>query len=366
MAKEYKLSQDAINILATLGMPSVTNIDKDSIIVKTKVDINPNTNMKNHSTIVNQDFFYNWLVYGAPGTGKSFSIEEKVKKKKSIFDTVERITFYPEYSHSMFWGSYKPFDDGSKLTYKFIPGPFLRVLTKAYKNPDKFHLLIIEEINRANAAAVFGDTLQLLDRNEDGYSRYSIAISEETKQFFCDTEVFGGDSDDYNEIWIPNNMLIWCTMNNADQGVFPIDTAFKRRWHYTYQKLNASNTRKRCLFKVGKEQYDWNKVRKALNDTLSIEFQVNEDKLLGQYFLAPNVTAVDSKQEVINNKAFLSEFEEKVLMYLFEDAAKRHRQDLFIGCEQSNSLSAIIMDFEKKGLAIFGDKSKKSAFFEHY
>ena len=180
---------------------------------------------------------YNRIIFGAPGTGKSFQLKQE-STDGNHFANIERITFHPDYSYGQFVGSYKPVsDDDGRIRYEYVPGPFMRTLVKALesgKNGDsaeKF-LLIVEEINRAKVAAVFGDMFQLLDRTDAGDSVYEIQASEDVRRYLA--RELGGTKDNYTSIKIPNNMYIWATMNSADQGVFPMDTAFKRRWEFTY------------------------------------------------------------------------------------------------------------------------------------
>ena len=209
------------------------------------------------------EFPYNLVVFGAPGTGKSHYLDDKRGKKKkdvigdsdsdeSYFARCERVTFYPTYSYTQFVGTYKPvLDDKKEISYKFVPGPFLRLLSEALKNPESNYLLIIEEINRANAAAVFGDMFQLLDRMSDGLSEYGISLAEDIKKWLKDDAkvqpiAVGADDKDKEVAWngdmlrLPKNFYIWATMNSADQGVFPLDTAFKRRWEFEYINVDGS------------------------------------------------------------------------------------------------------------------------------
>ena len=136
----------------------------------------------------------NIIAFDAPGTGKSYGFKTKLEKLKCPATNYERVTFFADYSYSQFVGTYKPIDVGGTITYKFVPGPFMRILVKALRSgmsnsPEKFYL-IIEEINRAKAAAVFGDMFQLLDRDSSGKSEYSINASEDVRNYLAD--VFGG------------------------------------------------------------------------------------------------------------------------------------------------------------------------------
>ena len=275
------------------------------------------------------------------------------------------MTFHPDYSYANFVGTYKPVpckDSEGKdaITYKYVPGPFMRIYVEALKNsrtdnPKPF-LLVIEEINRANVAAVFGDVFQLLDRGDNEVSEYPIQASEDIKKYLADE--LGGSPEDYNAVCIPDNMFIWATMNSADQGVFPMDTAFKRRWDFTYLGIDDSENGivgKKVV--LGQGEYcrvvEWNKLRKAINDEL-LTYKVNEDKLLGPYFIAKKNLPED---DVIDPVTFTRIFKNKVIMYLFDDAAKQKRATLFSGCDEKtkNQYSKICKEFDQKGVGIFCD-----------
>ena len=290
---------------------------------------------------------YNRIIFGAPGTGKSFQLKEE-STKDSPFENIERVTFHPDYSYGQFVGS-----------YEYVPGPFMRTLVAALesgKNGDaaKKYLLIVEEINRAKVAAVFGDMFQLLDRTDKGDSVYEIQASEDVRRYLA--RELGGTKDNYTSIKIPNNMYIWATMNSADQGVFPMDTAFKRRWEFTYLSINA-NEKKIAIEDLPIINGDakiikWNILRKSINNMLLKECKVNEDKLLGPFFISGEVF----KNATSNTDAFFEAFNSKVLMYLFEDAGKMHQKKLFAGIDQSElTFSKVCEDFKTRGTAIFGN-----------
>ena len=171
------------------------------------------------ATGLSTDFERNRIVFGAPGTGKSYKLKKDSEKLlKNNNGTFERVTFHPDYSYSQFVGTYKPVTDSSgEISYKFVPGPFMRVYVKAIKNPNKPYLLLIEEINRAKVASVFGDVFQLLDRDEEGVSEYDIQTSEDVKKYLI--EELGEGIASCDKMKIPSNMFIWATMNSADQGV---------------------------------------------------------------------------------------------------------------------------------------------------
>ena len=321
-----------------------------------------------YSTGYQSDFSRNRILFGAPGTGKSFTLNQEKETLLADGGEYERVTFHPDYSYANFVGTYKPVpckdDQGhDAITYAYVPGPFMRTYVKALQNsrtdaPKPF-LLVIEEINRANVAAVFGDVFQLLDRGDDEVSEYPIQASEDIKKFLALPENLGGSPDDYSEIRIPDNMFIWATMNSADQGVFPMDTAFKRRWDFTYLGIDDSEAGivgKKVV--LGQGEYrrvvEWNALRKAINSEL-LTYKVNEDKLMGPYFISKkNLPEGDA----IDPAVFTRIFKNKVLMYLFDDAAKQKRQSLFAGCkdENKNLYSQICREFDTKGVFIFCTK----------
>ena len=297
---------------------------------------------------------YNKIFFGAPGTGKSFKLEkERIDVCKDIpGSTYERVTFHPEYSYAQFVGTYKPRrDQNGDITYSYVPGPFVRMLVNAYKaiqkGQDTRHILVIEEINRAKPAAVFGDVFQLLDRDENGISKYEISTGEDLRAYLY--ECLGGREEDYASIRIPGNMHIWATMNSADQGVYPMDTAFKRRWDFEYVDIDDGQDSAGCTFMIKGVTYDWNNTRHAINDKL-VKLNINEDKLLGPFFIDSKYLKTYDEE---TSEEFVSVFKNKVIMYLFEDAARQFRSKLFTGCDMRYSL--ICKKFDDIGMGIFGD-----------
>lgn len=313
---------------------------------------------------------WNYLVFGAPGTGKSYLVARMQKQYFPEQDSFERVTFYANYSYANFVGTYKPRMHGKEIGYEFVPGPLIRVLEKAVKNPDRNFLLIVEEINRANAAAVFGDVFQLLDRKK-GTSEYPIETSEDLKQYLASG--YYGDFaeredlkarylDSFGKLLLPSNLYIWATMNSADQGVFPMDTAFKRRWDFRYVGVDECENQVesvRFLAPSGEEAADrvsWNRLRKAVNARLSRECRVNEDKLLGPFFLSGELLERDETGMILDQDGFLEAFKSKILMYLFEDAARQRRPQIFPGCEDCSRYSAVCEAFDRIGIRIFGEQ----------
>ena len=321
----------------------------------------------NYRTGLLSPFPRNRIVFGAPGTGKSFTINNERKELIGEGNEIdyERVTFHPDYSYANFVGTYKPVP-GCKdekgvetITYKYVPGPFMRLYVKALKSarsdkPKPF-LLIIEEINRANVAAVFGDVFQLLDRNDENISEYPIQASEDIKKYLA--EELKVSLDECSKIRIPDNMFIWATMNSADQGVFPMDTAFKRRWNFTYLGIddNDKDIRGKYVVVGSKEQQriEWNELWKAINEFLASE-KINEDKQLGPYFITRSIVVPLDGGNEIDRDRFCDVFKHKVLLYLFEDAGKQKRNKLFEGSAKGQSrYSKICEAFDEQGIGIF-------------
>ena len=317
------------------------------------------------STGYHSDYARNRILFGAPGTGKSYTLNKEKDTLLADGGEYERVTFHPDYSYANFVGTYKPVpctdnNGNDAITYAYVPGPFMRTYVKALLNsrtdaPKPF-LLVIEEINRANVAAVFGDVFQLLYRGDDEVSEYAIQASEDIKKYLA--EKLGGDPEEYAEIRIPDNMFIWATMNSADQGVFPMDTAFKRRWDFTYLGIDDSEDGiKGKTVILGKGDHrkvvEWNELRKAINEEL-LTYKVNEDKLMGPYFISKKML---SDGDTIDPAAFTRVFKNKVIMYLFDDAAKQKRITLFGGCAEKdkNQYSKICAAFDTLGVDIFCD-----------
>lgn len=313
-----------------------------------------------------QDYPRNLLVFGAPGTGKSDLISKKISRleeengKENI--EYERVTFFEDYSYNQFVGSYKPIpvknmeqkiiiDNGSNkiegsivgehVSYQFVPGPFAQVLSKAIisklKGDNKKFILIIEELNRANAASVFGDIFQLLDR-ENGISQYDINIPKPFAEFLYNEIIKNADEklhdiskiniDTFSSIRLPENMYIWATMNSADQGVFSIDTAFKRRWSFLYKDIDdvSPDSANRTFISLPKydanrdtidvELYDWNSLRREINRSI-IEAGFEEDRCIGYWFF---------KAEEMDSIATYSEYSVKA--YRGEEDANIKLQQL--------------------------------------
>ena len=288
---------------------------------------------------------HNWILFGAPGTGKSYVIDQAAKQYPRC-----RVTFHPDYTYAQFVGAYKPVPSqqtASGITYGFVPGPFVNTLIESLENPNTPHILIIEEINRADPAAVFGDVFQLLDRNDEGSSEYSVRTSQELKDYLqgklsanaketlralivnLDQSETDAPAYDCSEIAIPNNMYIWASMNSADQGVFPMDTAFKRRWTFQYLPIDSDNGMLQSADGAFLSEH-WDEIRTNINKLLKSQGRdIPEDKLLGPYFLSSRELHNDDEDAEQNAQNFVHVFASKVIMYLFEDAARYCRAQVF-------------------------------------
>lgn len=298
----------------------------------------------------------NILLYGVPGSGKSYKIETDYCKD---FDLMERVVFHPDYMNTDFVGQILPTvrgeGDEKEITYDFTPGPFTRVLKKAIKNPNKHFHLVIEEINRGNAPAIFGEIFQLLDRELDGTSSYKIT------NYNIANVVFGKKE---TPIFIPSNLSVLATMNTADQNVFTLDTAFQRRWNMKMIENDVTKAKHAEKY-ILDTSVTWGKFNTVVNEqiiTSGATTLSSEDKRLGAYFVTEDVLKYYSMEE---NKSELAErydieidetaklerkiedlnsrFGDKVIKYLWDDAFKFSRDDLF---ESSyKSLEKVLEDF---------------------
>lgn len=322
----------------------------------------------------------NWVFFGAPGTGKSYQLN-KLAKDSFRRENIARVTFYPDYTYSQFVGCFKPvtrYKDSSDkpvseleayISYEFVPGPFLETYINAVQNPNENFLLIVEEINRANPAAVFGDVFQLLDRNDKGRSEYEVAVPREMRDHLAislseyATNAHISDPVELlseqrrlemeaKRLSLPPNMYIWATMNSADQGVFPMDTAFKRRWDFRYVGIDEGENADvggKALSEIevpcGKRTVVWNRLRHAINEFMaSDDLRINEDKLLGPFFIAPSALTLERFPRV---------FKDKVLLYLYEDAGKTKRTKMFK--REFNTYAKVCEAFDRIGVGIFGN-----------
>lgn len=242
---------------------------------------------------------------------------------------MSRVTFYPDYDYTDFVGGLKPqTDECGNISYTFEGGPLAKAIIKALNNPNKQIYLIVEEINRANAASVFGDVFQLLDRDDkSGISTFSINNKDLAR--FIDQKTESKFQYENSGVFLPGNLNIIATMNPSDQGVFPLDAAFKRRWKQVYHSINWNDASDITLKGFG---IKWKDLGRKLNKALE-QCNVEEDALLGQYFFKNAELEKSSGYEIAS----------KLLGYLWNDAVRYQRQLIF---NESNSFSEILNLFE--------------------
>ena len=267
------------------------------------------------------------IYYGAPGTGKSHRIKKELKEMNVSKENIFRTTFHPDSDYSSFVGCYKPtmkpVDDKYKavagkdeeIAYSFVPQTFIKAYTQAYKKPNENVYLIIEEINRGNCAQIFGDLFQLLDRDDNGVSEYPIKADSDLKMYLEGELGKNHDGIKDGELCLPSNLYIWATMNTSDQSLFPIDSAFKRRWDWEYEPIKYENSK--WEIEIDGNMYSWTLFQKEVNNRI-FEATNSEDKMLGDFFVKPN-------KNVISEKQFIN----KVLFYLWNDVCKDGDGDIF-------------------------------------
>ena len=298
-------------------------------------------------------FADNILLYGVPGCGKSHKVEEEYESKITTEKNKIRVVFHPDYTYSDFVGQLLPVlkevenaqgVKEEKLQYEFVPGPFTKIIKTAYEEPNQQCLLIIEELNRGNAPAIFGEIFQLLDRNNNGESKYGIYNADIAKY------AYGGLPENQGiainviantPIKLPPNLTIVATMNTSDQNVFTMDTAFQRRWQMKHipNRFTGESLDEKTINHVAKHlpnsEISWGVFAQTINKkmhTANLGFGGTEDKSLGVYFATDN--DLDDAER----------FAEKVLKYLWDDAFKLGRKELFNDCSQG--LSAVIEAYE--------------------
>lgn len=282
----------------------------------------------------------NVIYYGIPGCGKSYHVEhrvlENVDKKHNVF----RTTFFLDYSNTDFIGQILPKVEDNDVTYEPMPGPFTRALERAFTVRNEMIYLVIEEINRGNAAAIFGDVFQLLDRLEKDYDGRVIGDSEypiahEFIDMYFQKRIQEGADIKYTEgkIFIPHNLTILATMNTSDQNVFPLDTAFKRRW----ERERVIPDWNEVDFKddyIPFTDYTWKTFTELINKKMideSIDGIIMEDKQLGPYFISKNMLASKDKKNIVDdeNKDKLKKFINNVIDYIYSDISKFDRENWF-------------------------------------
>ncbi len=370
--RNYINNYSRILTFSSEGKLNITDIDPTPIIYRMdrsdKQSFFDNFNNEKNETLKPIAESLQQIYYGAPGTGKSFTIDDKTDDGNSV-----RTTFHPDSDYASFVGAYKPTmedvpisatyqtKEGSygeyltktekhpgterKIVYKYVPQAFLKAYVAAWSNLDTPYFLIIEEINRGNCAQIFGDLFQLLDRNNAGSSSYAIHADEDITQFLSgDDKGFASLSDDQKGtirafvlhkdngktqavgqdilngklLLLPPNLYIWATMNTSDQSLFPIDSAFKRRWNWKYMPIEYHPIDKKTQqpidwkFQIGDNIYSWGQFLSKINPEI-YTLTESSDKQMGYFFAkADNTTGIISEEVFLN----------KVLFYLWTDVFK--------------------------------------------
>ncbi|WP_120818964.1 McrB family protein [Helicobacter pylori] len=295
----------------------------------------------------------NIILYGVPGSGKSYTLQRDYCNDNSV---VEKIVFYPDYSYSDFVGQIMPsVDDSGIVSYKFNPGPFTNILKKAYHNPQIKHVLVIDEINRGNAPAIFGEIFQLLDRlkhDKDGFKKGSSEYAINNMDIANIVH-----SDKNASIRIPSNLWIIATMNTSDQNVFTLDTAFQRRFSMQLIENSFENVDDDFKnMKILDTDITWQKFCTTINEKIAQNnegLSSMEDKRFGVYFV--NIDDLKNKENFVH----------KVIKYLWDDVFKFDRNIIF-DTTKFNTLEAVVKNFTKeKGRTqfdIFSDDVKELLF----
>ena len=290
---------------------------------------------KHHELIDDKSLPLQQIFYGAPGTGKSHCIKDDAAVKVADAKTlVFRTTFHPDSDYSTFVGAYKPTSievpvmtiigkeqmpvvnaqPEKKIIYSFVPQAFLQAYVAAWNNPDDKVFLIIEEINRGNCAQIFGDLFQLLDRDKNGCSEYPIMADKDLSKYLNGNDEEGQpvltnkDGIKDGKLCLPKNLHIWATMNTSDQSLFPIDSAFKRRWEWVYMPIDDAG--KNWKIEVNGHEYDWYRFLTAINKEV-FDLTHSEDKQLGYFFAKAKDGKIDAATLV-----------NKVYFYLWTDVFK--------------------------------------------
>lgn len=299
------------------------------------------------------------IYYGVPGSGKSHKIDEITKNLSE--EQKIRVVFHPEYTNADFVGQILPCLTSDGIEYRFKAGPFSRILKKAYQNPNKPHYLIIEEINRGNAAAIFGDLFQLLDRDSEGWSSYEIenldinSFIRSKDSTYSDAKIessvnVGGYTWTENTgIRLPPNLSLLATMNTSDQNVFTLDNAFQRRWDMELVPNSCDDkTQMDARISIKGKIITWKSFQSKINEVIAEKgnesgFSSMEDKRLGCWFIKNDEGKIDSEK-----------FANKVLKYLWDDAFKFNRSEIFID-EVKNFEELKNLFIGDKGFEIFKD-----------
>ena len=324
-------------------VPQILIEEAESSDTDIKNDLLENNALKNKQKTGNTGIprYYQNILFGAPGTGKSFKIDDPAMGYglKNVPESRKfRTTFHPDYDYAQFVGAYKPKKEGNAITYSFVPQVFAKAYAAAWnlyfeaKGDSRFRgndseghgndseesdirvFLVIEEINRGNCAQIFGDIFQLLDRDSEGFSRYSIDADCDFAEWLKENGIGDG------KLKLPPNLNILATMNTSDQSLFPMDSAFKRRFDWEYVPISfdgkdAANYQ----IDIDGSQYSWQNFVEAVNDKI-LDLTESEDKQLGEFFIKPD------NGNIISKERFLG----KVMFYLWNEVCKdEHKNGSF-------------------------------------
>jgi type II restriction-modification system restriction subunit len=260
------------------------------------------------------------IFYGTPGSGKSHRVKELTNGKR-----IHRTTFHPDSDYASFVGCYKPTMVEEEIKYSFTPQVFTEAYIDAWQNPEEEVYLIIEEINRGNCAQIFGDLFQLLDRNTEGKSDYQIKADNDLRDYLYSQLGENHDGIKNGELCLPPNLFIFATMNTSDQSLFPMDSAFKRRWDWEYVPVDYSEDvpSSKFIITLGERKYRWVDFLEKVNKRI-LEVTDSEDKQMGNFFIKADVSEV--------------EFKSKVMFYLWNEVCRDeyHTQNNFFHYKQEN------------------------------
>lgn len=316
VANSLKIETDEFNDFLESNLIEPTEIFNEDVVDTTFLLDQKAESGKQKTKI----FAENKIFFGCPGSGKSFAVNEETRKQKR-FTT----TFHPEYDYAEFVGAYKPTKIEGNITYAFVEQIFAKAYVEAWKNLDEPVFLVIEEINRGNCAAIFGDVFQLLDRDPNGFSEFAININSDLAEHLA-SELKNSDYETrikalilakqetecakpFEVMILPDNLSIYATMNTSDQSLFPMDSAFKRRWDWEYVPIDYEDA-KQFIIEIDTENYGWSEFLRKVNEKI-YKITESEDKKLGNRFVNPN-------DGIIRKEQFLS----KVLFYLWFDVFK--------------------------------------------
>lgn len=274
------------------------------------------------------DLARNRILYGPPGSGKSYQIDEIYANGHAQI----RVTFHPDSDYNSFVGSYKPVSDADgNIHYNFIPQAFTNAYLSAWSQPERAVFLIVEEINRGNCAQIFGDLFQCLDRNANDYSVYPVDADTDLANYlrkaFNENPVAGEEfareagkhknmgPTDFHKIILPRNLYLYATMNTSDQSLFPMDSAFKRRWDWEYVPIDYADADKFTIAFTDTQRYSWGEFIRTVNDRIYAHNQ-SEDKQLGNRFVNP-----------AKGQISLLVFKSKVMFYLWSEIYKNETEN---------------------------------------